>query len=492
MELANYQSYEQYKQVLDGELQRTAEGFVRIGYLLKVARDTNILAESGYKSVAEFAQAEYNLDKTQVSRFISINDRFAEGGYSDHLLPDYQGYGYAKLTIMLQIPEEIAENLSANLSKQDIQAIKEEVDEEKKVSDLEILMEPKQTNLEDLNPLEKVLYLLLKEEWKLYEKIWAQYQKSLDEYSIRSILAPSGEKVYSVRIPGAGRTMMIMDDTKDEIQLVSVRSGEKDGFTWEDLADAVHQMVDIEESDTAKESWEILYGEKWPGEEKRVAPVQQVTSEKPEKKAEPKKKSKVRKAKTPGKPKMTSTEAVSKRDEKEAEAAAVEEQLPGQMTVEDYPELLPEVAYEEVKEEHGEFDGVEGGKHDAGLSDGGGADGNAGESGADQDAAGDAVSGDDEGDGVAEGGGREGNLASLTNAELERYLEDIKEEMTDALNYLERHFPRHYPQYATMEQLQDMHTLAIKLAAGFEKLMIWKKEWNSRPDDAKDEADDEE
>lgn len=86
MDVITYQkTYREYKAELDSELQKTAEGFVRIGYLLKVARDTNVLAESGYKTVAEFAQAEYSLDKTQVSRFISINDKFAEGGYSERL-----------------------------------------------------------------------------------------------------------------------------------------------------------------------------------------------------------------------------------------------------------------------------------------------------------------------------------------------------------------------------------------------------------------------
>ena len=70
-------NYSEYKMALDTELQKTADSFVKIGYLLKLARDTNVLAESGYKTVAEFAAAEYNLDKTQVSRFISINDKFS-------------------------------------------------------------------------------------------------------------------------------------------------------------------------------------------------------------------------------------------------------------------------------------------------------------------------------------------------------------------------------------------------------------------------------
>lgn len=41
-------SYEEYKHEVDSELQRSAESFVRIGYLLKIARDTDILKGSPY------------------------------------------------------------------------------------------------------------------------------------------------------------------------------------------------------------------------------------------------------------------------------------------------------------------------------------------------------------------------------------------------------------------------------------------------------------
>ena len=50
-ELMYEKSYQEYKAELDNVLEKTAEGFVRIGYLLKVARDTNVLAESGYSTV---------------------------------------------------------------------------------------------------------------------------------------------------------------------------------------------------------------------------------------------------------------------------------------------------------------------------------------------------------------------------------------------------------------------------------------------------------
>ena len=98
-----FRDYKEYKASLDFEIKANAEGFVRIGYLLKVARDTNILEESGYKSVAEFAQAEYGLTKDVVSRFIAINDRYSIDGYSEKLLEKYEGYGVAKLQEMLTL-----------------------------------------------------------------------------------------------------------------------------------------------------------------------------------------------------------------------------------------------------------------------------------------------------------------------------------------------------------------------------------------------------
>lgn len=102
---------------MDAVVERVEEGFVQIGYYLKIARDTHVLQESGYKSVTDFAAAEYGLDKSAVSRFIAINDRFAEDGYSDRLKDQYRGMGRAKLSVMLLLPEEITEELTPDYSK---------------------------------------------------------------------------------------------------------------------------------------------------------------------------------------------------------------------------------------------------------------------------------------------------------------------------------------------------------------------------------------
>ena len=94
--LTEIKGFQALQEAMDHEIKEASEGFVRIGYLLKVARDTEILRESGYKTVTEFASARYGLAADIVSRYMAINDRFSEDGYSDRLAERYQAYGMTK------------------------------------------------------------------------------------------------------------------------------------------------------------------------------------------------------------------------------------------------------------------------------------------------------------------------------------------------------------------------------------------------------------
>ena len=263
-EIVYSKTYTEYKRELDAELSKSAESFVRIGYLLKVARDTDILEESGYKNMAEFANAEYGLSSTYVSRFIRINDKFSEGGYSDHLLPEYQGFGYAKLTLMLQLPEAINEALTPKYSKSDIQAIKDEVDQEKKVTDIERALE----GTEEKPLIEQIIFNIGKEHPELYMKI---SQKLIDgictQEDIAECMAPQGVATYTTRIRGIGSVMLMLDE--EECHIVVTRTGEKEDTTWGDIG---YQWKKIYGS---KENWEEIYGEKFP-EKEEIAPVQDV------------------------------------------------------------------------------------------------------------------------------------------------------------------------------------------------------------------------
>lgn len=283
---AAYTDYREYKAALDEELQQSTESFVRIGYMLKLARDTDILQGSGYTNVKDFARAEYNIDKTLVSRFISINDRFSEGGNSDRLKEQYRGFGYAKLAIMLQLPDAVNEEITPAYSKADVLVLKEEVDAERAVTDIEVMLEEKDEVQEAMaTGLDRVIHQLGHD----FPEMYAEFHRALraageekEVYrAVQEILAPSGEGIHSVRIMGTGRLLLSVRGTDREVTLTSVRSGEKENYTWERMAAAVRNIVG--NGKEVCESYEVVYGEKYPeAKKKEVAPVQPEAGQKKE------------------------------------------------------------------------------------------------------------------------------------------------------------------------------------------------------------------
>lgn len=336
-EIVYTKSYKEYKAELDNRLNKAAESFVEIGYLLKIARDTDILAESPYQNVVEFAQAEYGIDKTRVSRFIHINDKFSEGGYSDRLQEKYRGFGWSKLTLMLELPDALNEELTPKFSRVEIQAIKDEVDEENKVTDIERMLEaeaPAAAKAESI--LDKAITQLGEDEPELYEQI-----HSAAEEEILGIMVPSEERIYSIRIRGTGRVMLSMSDSEDTVSVINSRTGEKETFSWNDVKESWLRIID--QTKTAAESWETVYGKTYP-EKAKVAPVQQ-------EKKKPKKKSKVVKAK----PQASEKKAPAARASAEPAESQREEIAPAQKSA----EILEREAADEVKngENHGAAEG---------------------------------------------------------------------------------------------------------------------------------------
>lgn len=94
------------KKEIKEEFIKASTSFVRIGYLLRKAEDSEGYKNDGYDSLTEWAHDELGLTATYVSRFKAINAKYSEGGYSDHLLPEFVGYGSAKLGEMLALPDE--------------------------------------------------------------------------------------------------------------------------------------------------------------------------------------------------------------------------------------------------------------------------------------------------------------------------------------------------------------------------------------------------
>ena len=290
-----YTGYEDFKRDFDRVMTRTVGNFVEIGYLLKVARDTDILASSPYSTMGEFAQANYKISESQASRFIAIADQYGDG--SGSLLPQYRQYSYSLLTEMLTLPGPVAEAITPDMTRDEVREIKSIVAEEEKISDIEVLIEEKM-GTGDL--LVDMLQLWLHENPDVYKQIYESAEQADAPGGSREVMegayAPHGVAILSARIPGTGAVMLSFKGGDELPVLIQVRSQEKRKISWEELDEATSEIMCG--GPTLMESWRSAYGEDFPEpkEKEPAPPAGQQEKEEPPKPKKPEKKVRVARA----------------------------------------------------------------------------------------------------------------------------------------------------------------------------------------------------
>lgn len=339
--LTEIKGFQAFQEAMDREIREASEGFVRIGYLLKVARDTEVLRESGFKSVTEFASSRYGLTPDIVSRYMAINDRFSEGGYSDRLKEQYQPYGVTKLAEMLTLSDEVIEAIPAEATRQEIREIKAEIAEEMQKTDLEVMMEEPEIKLDTL--AQQVLYQYFDKMPERYPKVFtAAYQPDAEE-ALLEALAPTVTGMAMVRVEGKGKLMFSIDGR--EISIVNVRSQIRTEYTPKELLLEVRVLCPIDK--TPGQAWQFLYNRPMETEKELEAPKPvEILTKKPERKAEKPKRQ-------PEKPKTEKAEEHSKNQPSEKsgmkssetlEESGISEQLalePESETKESTEEIAP-------------------------------------------------------------------------------------------------------------------------------------------------------
>lgn len=185
-------------------------------------------------------------------------------------------------SVLVLIPEAITEELSASYSKSEIQAIREEVEEERKITDIEVMLEEPDRKQETMTSvLDRVFHQMGHDRPELYVQMQkARCEDCPDLYespmepggyvkkaaaAMAGILAPAGEAVHSVRLKGTGRMMLSVKGADRDVAVVNVRSGEKEYFCWAQVLEAVGALAVPEAAPEHEREWELLYGEPFPG-----------------------------------------------------------------------------------------------------------------------------------------------------------------------------------------------------------------------------------
>lgn len=250
-------NYQEIKNNIRGQLNIIEESFVFIGYQLKQVRDRELFFEDGYKDIYEFAQSEYSLGKSNVSRFMSINDKFSVGGNSIKLLEEYKDYGSSKLAEMLTLDEEELKLINDRTTIRDIRGIKEIRKENETVATSQQTSETinfTQSNLKydnDISQLKNIIIDYFKKEAqkdKLLNLIRSSKQSTLDNLSISKLFNPSGHITHKKDIE--------MAFFEEEVIKYKKFGNPTLEYSYVDLLDVIYNTYETD----SKNPWESFYG----------------------------------------------------------------------------------------------------------------------------------------------------------------------------------------------------------------------------------------
>lgn len=253
-DLTTYSTYEEYKAQLDRAITETTQDFVVIGHLLMQARDTDILSSSEYTSMGDFARSEYGLDESVTSRFINIAEKYGDG--SGRLKAEYASFTYSKLGEMLTLPSEVAAIVTPDMTVKDIREIKSEVQEEEKISDVEVMIEASQ------QPDTDILTEFMKAYLENRPDEFIDLGRTEDTEDAYDILAPQGRATLIARVIGTGKIMISIESMED-VKAVYVRENRSEKLTFKNIDDAVSRLferVPYPDSDDMGEVYSRIYG----------------------------------------------------------------------------------------------------------------------------------------------------------------------------------------------------------------------------------------
>ena len=258
--LTVFQGYNQYREAVGSALVAAEEDFVYIGYLLRRAKeDPVILAGSPYDSYTEFAKAEFGLEESMVSRFININEKYADG---IELLPQYKGFGVSKLGEMLSLPGAVADQLTPDVTREEIREIKADIREEKQTTDVERYIDRMQLKEEDGS----VLYRFFEDYFKDHKDAFTDckgFEEDLDNKDLVSdALFPNGDGIIRAHIKGEGNAMIKSRGTDEDLTVTFFADNHRETITWDELMDGVYPVGEKSQHWFTEEGWQEIYGAK--------------------------------------------------------------------------------------------------------------------------------------------------------------------------------------------------------------------------------------
>lgn len=308
--------YIQSKNDIKNNLGGIVKSFVRIGWQLTRIDRSGAYKNDGYSSIAEFAAAEYGMNRTGVSRFMTVYETYSADWDTPELKEQYREFKFSQLTELLQVQEADRQMFTPEVKREDIREFQRF--EKENESDPARLLDWKDAK----SPEEKLKATIQEFCRENKEIINAVYSSIMEPKDLAEMISPSGSRRYR-----KGTVYMMFYEESKGI-MVKVFGETPVDITYRYFLDVVHSLFD--EYDAGAHTWEKCFG---------VLPDEGATAQKREEPVEPKMPE--YSGEITGKVHDdVSTEKVMEKPE--IAPAQQEEQIPGQDSIDQHPEYMPE------------------------------------------------------------------------------------------------------------------------------------------------------
>lgn len=312
--------YIQSKNDIKNNLGGIVKSFVRIGWQLTRIDRSGAYKNDGYSSIAEFAAAEYGMNRTGVSRFMNVYETYSADGDTPELKEQYREFKFSQLTELLQVQEADRQMFTPEVKREDIREF-QRFEKENEADPARLL------DWKDAKSPEEKLKATIQEFCRENKDILnAVYSSIMEPKDLAEMISPSGSRSYR-----KGTVyLMFYEETKGI--MVKVFGETPVDITYRYFLDVVHSLFD--EYDAGAHTWEKCFG---------VLPDEGTTVQKQEEPVEPKM------PEHSGKNIGNVHEDISAEkvmEKPEIAPAQQEEQIPGQDSIDQHPEYMPEPVQE--------------------------------------------------------------------------------------------------------------------------------------------------
>lgn len=337
--------YTQSKTDIKENLVSIAKSFIRIGWRLVNIRDSEAYKMDGYRSITEFAKAEYNMNPDGVSRYTRVYERYCVPGDSLELKEQYQGFEFNQLSEMLPLSGEDEKMITSETARADIRELKKFNEENK--NNPEALLNW-QTGQQD-KVTETILEFYRSQKETLNDLYSSEAYQTGNIHRMAEIINPSGSRSFR-----KGTVFLMMHGPDKGITVKQIPQGSRN-MTWEEFFSITQALfAEAAAGDRTYDNYFNPESQKTAQEEKspsasedtkaqpEFAPAQE-QAPKEEKSQETAAESTETPETEPEEPEQKPNTPENEPEEEEKEPTEeAEDQIPGQDEIMNHPEYMPE------------------------------------------------------------------------------------------------------------------------------------------------------